>query len=130
MLKNSKCSIYDYRPMTCCSYDCRVFTASGIAAGETDKARITQRAKQWKFNYPTELDREEHEAVRSAAKFIQEHAACFPGGAVPTSPSQLAILAIKVYDLFLTKDAGSHAETAKAIVQAVRTFDVQMVVKG
>jgi len=131
MLKNGKCSIYDFRALTCRNYDCRIFTAAGIAAGEKDKARITQRAKRWKFSYPTKRDHEEHAAVQAAARFIQEHAECFPGGAVPTNPSQLAILAIKVYAVFLKNDEGSaktrgaslDTEMANTIVHACKTFD-------
>jgi uncharacterized protein len=131
MLANGKCSIYEQRPQTCRNYDCRVFTAAGIAAGGDEKAAINQRVRRWKFSYPTERERDEHSAVQAAAKFIREHANCFPGGRVPTDPSRLAILAIKVYDVFLKKDGGagepggapSDADIANAIVDACRKFD-------
>lgn len=131
MLKDKACSIYEHRPQTCRAYDCRIFAAAGILAGGADKATINERICRWKFGYPSELDRAEHLAVRTAAKFIQEHASAFPGGRVPTDSSQLAVLAIKVYDVFLGKEnvvfaqgtLHSHAEVAKAIVAASKRFD-------
>ncbi len=133
MLDGGMCSIYECRPLTCRAYDCRVFAAAGIAAGVEDKSRITERARRWEFTYPTRLDRDEHSAVRAAAKFIQEHAGCFPGGATPRDPSQLAVVAIKVYDVFLdeegtpasTEDAATGVEVANAIVRASREFDAR-----
>jgi Fe-S-cluster containining protein len=128
MMVNDKCSIYEGRPLTCRNYDCRVFTAAGITAGD-DKPRINARVRRWKFGYPTKRDRDEHAAVQAAAKFIQEHAECFPGGKIPSTPSQLAILAIKVYEVLLEKEEGSSVssdrETANAIVEACKKFDVR-----
>jgi len=133
MLMNNKCSIYKYRSITCRNYDCRIFNAAGIDPGGKDKALITQRSRQWEFSYPSQLDRDEHVAVQEAAKFIQEHANCFPGGRIPSDPSQLAILAIKVYDVFLdnkidpgkTQVAIPDMEVAKAIVEANESFEAK-----
>jgi uncharacterized protein len=130
MMMDNKCSIYDNRPLTCRSYDCRIFTAAGIAAGDDDKTLITQRVRQWKFSYPAWRDRDQHSAVQAAAKFLQEHAECFPGGAVPGSPSQLAILAIKVYKVFLDEPGktgclSSNIEVAKAIMEANEKFEAR-----
>jgi uncharacterized protein len=133
MLVNGNCSIFSHRPQTCRIYDCRVFTAAGIAAGGDDKTAINQRILRWKFSYPKELDRDEHLAVQAAAKFIQEHADCFPGGRVPNNPSQLAILAIKVNDVFLKKNgitgesecAFSDSDIANMIVFASGKFDAE-----
>ncbi|MHB9115381.1 MAG: YkgJ family cysteine cluster protein [Thermoleophilia bacterium] len=125
------CSIYECRPLTCRAYDCRVFAAAGIEAGGADKARITERARRWEFAYPTQRDRDEHAAVQAAATFIREHAESFPGGAIPRDPSQLAIVAIKVYGVLLgdegrpgsTAGRATDEEVAAAIVQASREFD-------
>lgn len=130
MLIDKKCAIYEHRPQTCRSYDCRIFAAAGTSAGNDDKALIKNRIRQWKFSYPTMRDRDEHSAVQAAAKFILERAECFPGGAVPSNPSQLAILAIKVYDVFLgqidqftkTGRKSSDIELAKAIIEANEKF--------
>lgn len=130
MMVNGKCSIYEQRPLTCRNYDCRVFTAAGITAGDNDTAGITRRVLSWKFSYPTRRDRDEHAAVQAASKFIREHAECFPGGRVPDNQNQLAILAIKVYEVFLeggpAKTGGaSDTEIANAIVEACRKFDAR-----
>jgi uncharacterized protein len=131
IMVNGKCSIYDDRPLTCRNYDCRVFAAAGITAGDGDKARITERVRRWEFNYPTRRDRDEHLAVQAVVNFIQDHAECFPGGKIPNTSNQLAILAIKVYEVFLKEQekpvrpgrASSDAEIAAAIVEACRQFD-------
>jgi hypothetical protein len=134
MLIDGRCSIYAHRPQTCRAYDCRVLAAAGITAGGGDKTRITQRAKRWKFSYPTGRDRDENAAVQAAARFIREHAECFPGGEIPSDPNQLAILAIKACEVFLAGDEGpaknghaaSDAEVADAIVEACRQFDAAL----
>ena len=109
MLVDGKCSIYEDRPLTCRGYDCRVFAAAGIAA---DRDAITQQARRWVFGYPTDDDRDQHAAVRAAARFLRERAACFPGGVVPESPAQVAVLAIKVYEVFL-EDGGETRRTGR-----------------
>jgi len=131
MLTGGKCSIYKDRPLTCRNYDCRVFAAAGLAPVGDAKALITERVKRWTFSYPAARDREEHLAVQAAAEFIQEKASHFPGGRIPADPGQLAILAIKVYDVFL-KEAdpsatmpSADAELAAAVVAASRNFDAR-----
>ncbi len=127
LLIDAKCSIYEHRPLTCRNYDCRVFSATGIAA---DRAPITQRARRWNFSHPTRDDRDQHAAVRAAARFLQEHAECFPGGALPGNPAQIAILAIKVYEVFLKSDdepgktgrLAADPEVAKAVLEANERF--------
>lgn len=130
MLKATNCAIYKHRPQTCRDYDCRVFAAAGIAAGGDEKAVINERSERWLFSYPTELDYEEHQAVKASAKFILEHACHFPGGRVTDNPSQLAVLAIKSYEVFIRlnriesiEDGYSCVELAEAIVEGCRKFD-------
>ena len=135
MFIDNKCSIYKHRPLTCRNYDCRIFTAAGITAGDVEKAVINQRILNWKFSYSTKLEREQHSAVQAAAIFLQERSACFPASAVPTNPSQLAILAIKVYDVFLkdndksskTRHKSSDTKVAKAIMKANEKFEARRV---
>jgi len=133
MLINGKCSIYEHRPTTCRNYDCRVFVAAGITADGGDKSKIVQRANRWSFTYPTKRDQDECLAVQATARFIREHAESFPGGRIPSKPSELAILAIKAYEVFLRKEypseiAGNdslNTEIADAIVEACRNFDAK-----
>ncbi len=127
MMVEDRCSIYEYRAITCRTYDCRIFTAAGIAAGDEDKAEINRRAEAWRFSYPTQRDRDQHRAVKAAAVFLRERAALFPAGTIPSNPSQLAILAIKVYSVFLEGDgkppkAVSDSERVQGILAAADTF--------
>jgi len=39
LLKYNICTIYEDRPLTCRSYDCRVFSATGLPAGDNKKKR-------------------------------------------------------------------------------------------
>jgi uncharacterized protein len=67
MLVDNQCSIYPHRPQTCRTYDCRVFVAAGIEADD-DKVLIARQARRWSFSYPSERDRQEHDAVRVLAE--------------------------------------------------------------
>src|SRR6185369_1959526 len=100
MFIDNKCSIYEYRPQTCRKYDCRIFPATGLPAGE-DKTSISRLAGRWQFTFPTTQDHKHFSAVRAAAKFLRDHAASFPPGFVPNNPTQQAVIAIKVYEVFL-----------------------------
>jgi len=131
MLIENSCSIYKYRPLTCRSYDCRIFPAAGIAAGDNDKVLINQHIQRWRFSYPAGRDRSQHSAVQAAAKFLTERADCFPAGNGPGDSIQLAILAIKVYYVFLkVKDVGgingpvpADNEVVKAVLEAKQKFE-------
>ena len=125
MLVANKCSIYEHRPQTCRAYDCRIFAAAGIPAGGSEKAVINERVRQWKFSYKSEEDRGVHDAVKAAASFVQSHKESFPNGRVPTNPSDIAVVAIKVYPVFLASNLESLStkEIAEAIVRVSQQFD-------
>ena len=125
MLDSGRCSIYRHRPQTCRDYDCRIFAAAGIDAGAADKAVINRRVHAWRFTYPTDADWLAHRAVRAAASFIQTKKTRFPGGAAPTAPTGIAVLAIKSCSVFLDPDiqARDDADIANAIIEASRAFD-------
>jgi len=95
-----------------------MFAAAGIDAGD-GKHVINERVRAWEFSYEGEAERRAHDAVRAAAAFIRDERGSFPGGAAPSSPDQIAVLALKVYELFLERQK-SPAETAAAIVAAIR----------
>jgi hypothetical protein len=119
MLKARTCAIYGQRPRTCRDYDCRMLAAAGVDAGDGRDA-INERVRAWTFTYESDADRRAHDAVRAAAAFIRDERASFPGGAAPSAPDQIAVLALKVYELFLDGPARTAAETAAAIVEASR----------
>jgi hypothetical protein len=112
-----RCRIYEQRPRTCRVYDCRVFTAAGIDA---DRGEITRRARRWRFACPAPGDADQLAAVRTAARFVREHAAAFPGGAVPEDPAQLAVLAVRVAQVFLPGGGAERADAAAVAAAIVR----------
>ena len=121
MLHAGRCTIYHVRPQTCLDYDCRIFAAAGIDAG---KLIIDKRVREWRFSYPSETDRSEHEAVRAAASFIREHRNSF-SVRVPTAPMGIAVFAIKAYAVFLepVTNTMSARGIARAMIEAIRMFD-------
>jgi Fe-S-cluster containining protein len=121
LFANGGCSIYADRPDTCRTYDCRVFAAAGMPAGGDDKTVINERVARWRFEYPSEIDRQEQGAVRAAANYLRQHPVRFPNGRVPSRPSDIAVLAVKTYRVFLDPPA-KDPDIARAIVEANREF--------
>lgn len=124
MLEGGKCSIYADRPQTCLDYDCRIFAAAGIDAGGEDKAVINKRVREWRFSYPSQLDQQEHAAVRAVAAFIRDRRDSFTVR-VPAGPMGIAVFAIKAYSVFLDPHIAtkSDPEVARAIIDTARGFD-------
>jgi Fe-S-cluster containining protein len=71
LLVGGRCSIYEDRPRTCRTYDCRVFAATGV---EPDDGLIAERAARWRFTYASDADRAQHEAMRTTAVAIRDRA--------------------------------------------------------
>ena len=114
------CSIYSHRPETCRTYDCRIFTAAGMSAGE-GRNMINERIARWSFEY-SHAGLEEHAAVKAAAAFLRQHPVRFPGGHIPSRPAEIAVLAVKSYTVFMSRPA-NDAEAAAGIVRACKEFD-------
>ncbi len=128
MLKPAGCSIYAQRPRTCRDYDCRVFVAAGIEA-EADKAEINRRIRAWRFTFANESDQRVLEAIRAAASFLRDKRHAFPGGRAPSAPSDIAVMAIKVYPVFLGPNLADKADTeiATEIIARSRVFDADCI---
>ena len=111
MLVDNQCTIYEHRPRTCRTYDCRVFAAAGV---EVDgKPAIADRVKRWRFEYGADDDRVRQDAVRAATAFMRAHPEARPNGA-SASGTELAVLAVEIHDRFLpgagtVADAGTDA---------------------
>ena len=103
MLTDAGCSIYEHRPRTCRSYDCRVFTATGLSPADDGKVEIAERTVRWRFDLDSEpTARLDLEALRRAAAYLTARRDdCFPDGGAPVNNGQRAVLAIKVHRLFL-----------------------------
>lgn len=100
MLVGDECSIYEDRPKTCRDYDCRVFAATGVAVDSRTQAEIARRVKAWEFTYESEDGREEHRILKEAAAFLEKNRDLFPQGSLPGNPTQLAVLAVRIFRLF------------------------------
>ena len=110
MLIDNQCSIYEHRPRTCRTYDCRIFPATGVSLDDDEKGLIARQARRWQFSFPTATDRSQRDAVRAAATFLRDH----PGAAseaVPPNATQRAVLAIEVHDEFLRHDPVTNRPT-------------------
>jgi len=131
MFINDKCSIYEYRPKTCRTFDCRVFPATGLQVNEDEKELISRQAKRWSFNFLNENEYEQLAAIKATAKFLSKHSDCFPDSFIPRNTTQQAILAIKVYPVFLnfpsvqdsSKMATEYINIAKAVVNEFEKFE-------
>lgn len=126
-LVDRRCTVYAQRPLTCRDYDCRVFVAAGLPAGNDDKKVINDRVRAWRFTYESEEARRQHEAVLSASRFIQRHGDRFPAGFAPEAPTGIAVLAIKIAAAFLERPPQETSQQLDALAReavfAVRAFE-------
>ena len=110
MLVDEFCTVYEHRPRTCRTYDCRVFPATGLAPEES-KVLITRRVRRWDFTDPGGAAAEQLVAVRASARSLVEMSSN-PGAPVPRSPTQLTALALELHHEFLTCDPLTGEERA------------------
>jgi hypothetical protein len=47
MLIDGACSVYEHRPRTCRTYDCRIFAVTGVVP---DQPGIADRVRDWEFD--------------------------------------------------------------------------------
>lgn len=113
MLLDDGCSIYEDRPRTCRAYDCRVFPATGVELDgrHADQAGIARRARRWRFAVGTPAAETELRAVRAAAGFLERSRESWPDGTVSSNPTQVAVLAIEVHEVFLGEDEATGEAT-------------------
>ena len=64
MFIDNRCSIYEQRPRTCRTYDCRVFTATAVVP---DDPEIAARVSRWHFEHATAAAAAEHVALEERA---------------------------------------------------------------
>jgi hypothetical protein len=102
MLIDNQCSIYEHRPRTCRTYDCRVLAATAVQV-DAGHELIARRARRWRFEFPTEADRTDQRAVRAAVVFVDRHRQVLPDSA-SASPTQLAATAVAVAGAFVERD--------------------------
>ena len=125
MLVKRRCRVYAQRPQTCRDFDCRIFTAAGIASAGKDKPLIDERLRLWRFSYASPEDLAVHEAIQAAAAFLQGEARGVPGFHFPVAPIALAGLALKAHTVFLDRNAKTQTaeQLARAVVNAAQNFE-------
>jgi Fe-S-cluster containining protein len=67
MLIDGGCSIYEHRPRTCRTYDCRVFAATGVEPSGASQAAVAARARRWRFAVRDERDEASLRAMHAEA---------------------------------------------------------------
>ena len=118
MLVENRCSIYEHRPRTCRTYDCRVFPAAGLEIDGADKALIARQTRRWQFSHATPDDHARNDAVRMTAGYLRDHADELPDGAVPGTTTQLAVLAFELHEL-LRHDGEAGTIAVEASLETV-----------
>lgn len=118
MLRDKACSIYEDRPQTCRDYDCRIFAATAFAV--PSQPMIAAKVATWRFAYPEERDRTDQDAVLAAASFLRDQRDAFPPNALPTQPTHLALLAVRVYEVFLELQGNHQGNAADANLSAAQ----------
>ena len=102
MFIESKCSIYENRPRTCRSYDCRIYSATDTAIDDPNRTEISKIVKSWQFSYESETDQKSKDQISLALNFIDAHNLDF-NYPIDNSPTLRALIAIEISNLFLSR---------------------------
>ncbi len=113
MFVNGRCSIYEHRPNTCRTFDCRVFKAAGVTP-DPERQTIAGQAGRWEFEFGGD-DQTSMRACHLAADFLRAHQGDLPAGTVPRNPSQISALAIRLHRLFLNSDGSLTNPSIEAV---------------
>jgi Fe-S-cluster containining protein len=124
MFVDGACSIYDHRPRTCRTYDCRVFPAAGMEPDHDGRARIAEQVRRWRFDFPERDDEVLQSAVQAAAGYLRANANRL-GGLVPSNATQLASLALRIRDVFLERLATGELRVVTPALDTVRAAVTQ-----
>ena len=119
MFVDGACSIYEHRPRTCRTYDCRVFPAAGLEPDHDGGARIAEQVRRWRFDLPEPDDETQQAAVRAAAAYLRANAHLL-AGLVPGNSTQLAFLAVGIREVFLERRASGDVHVVAPAIGAVR----------
>jgi uncharacterized protein len=119
MFVDGACSIYEHRPRTCRTYDCRVFPAAGLEPDHAGRAGIAEQVRRWRFDFPEPDDEILRSAVQAAAAYLRANANLVPG-LVPSNSTQLAFLAVQIREAFLERLPTGELRVVAPAVDAVR----------
>ena len=119
MFVDGSCSIYEHRPRTCRTYDCRVFPAAGLAPDHDGRTGIAEQVRRWRFDFPDPQDAAQQSAVVAAAAYLRANAHRLPG-LVPSNSTQLAFLAVRIREVFLERLATGELGVVTPALDTVR----------
>ena len=119
MFVDGACSIYEHRPRTCRTYDCRVFPAAGLEPDHDGRAKIAEQVRRWRFDVPEPEDATLQAAVRAAAAYLRANADLLPG-LVPSNSTQLAFRAVGIREAFLERLATGEFRVVTPALDTVR----------
>jgi hypothetical protein len=109
MLGPAGCTIYQDRPRTCRTYDCRIFAATGVVPlGGDGAGTVGERVRRWRFDHRGAGSDARHRAVRATAAVLQDHPELL-GAAGEAPPTMLALAAIAAHRAALPGTAGTDA---------------------
>jgi Fe-S-cluster containining protein len=115
MLTDAGCSIYEHRPRTCRTYDCRIFPATGVSLDDQPaKLAVAERVARWRFRFPSADDRTDRAAVLAATDFLRSHSDLVADEVGPAGPTRVAVLAVELHPLFRSGHATPAPETVRA----------------
>jgi uncharacterized protein len=103
MLGEAGCSIYEHRPRSCRTYDCRVYPAAGLEPVGPTKVALRARVRRWRFDVRSDADEVAERAVGAAVGWLRAHPEVTPG-ARTLDDADLAALAVLVHRCFLGTD--------------------------
>lgn len=89
MLGDAGCTIYEHRPRTCRTYDCRIFPATGVVP---DQPLVAARAARWRFDLDAPDDRAAEAALLAASVSVRAR----PPADAPVNPIQAAVAVVRV----------------------------------
>jgi Fe-S-cluster containining protein len=120
MLEAAGCAIYADRPLTCRTYDCRIFAATGIAEAAAEKSAVTARARRWRFSYRDDESRALHQSLRLGTGVLRALQQGEGASDLPRTITQLALLAVQLHEHFhaLAALLNRDDESVKATVRA------------
>lgn len=116
MLGERGCTIYEHRPRTCRTYDCRVFPATGVPC---DKPAVAERAARWRFRVDGDADAVARDALAAAAVWLRGHAGEL-GDDAPVTATQAAVLAVELHGVF-ARGAAPGTDDVRVELRRVRS---------
>lgn len=114
MLSDDGCSIYEDRPRTCRSFDCRVHAAAGTSPDGAHDADIADRVARWRFRFDEPEDEPRWTAVHIAARHLE--AADLPADTAPRRSADIAAAAVHTHEMFLDGAVPDDRDLAAALL--------------